>query len=204
MEMQLQELIEKIKQDGVKTAEAEAEAILKSANQKAEKIIADAKVKAEKLVLNAKQQNERTVKSGEDAIRQAGRNLLISFRESVTKELGVILNNGVLEAYSPKNLTDLIIKVVEAWSKNTEASDISIILNSNDLKEVEGTLLSALKEKMLQGVTLKANDNFDGGFRIAVNQGQAYYDFSAEAVTDMLSAYLSPKVSALLKEAETV
>ena len=204
MEMQLQELIEKIKQDGVKTAEAEAEAILKSANEKAEKIIADAKVEAEKLVLNAKQQNERTVKSGEDAIRQAGRNLLISFRESVTKELGVILNNGVLEAYSPKNLTDLIIKVVEAWSKNTEASDISIILNSNDLKEVENTLLSALKEKMLQGVTLKANDNFDGGFRIAVNQGQAYYDYSAEAVTEMLSAYLSPKVSALLKEAETV
>lgn len=204
MEMQLQELIEKIKQDGVKTAEAEAEAILKSANEKAEKIIADAKVEAEKLVLNAKQQNERTVKSGEDAIRQAGRNLLISFRESVTKELEAILNNGVLEAYSPKNLTDLIIKVVEAWSKNTEASDISIILNSNDLKEVEGTLLSALKEKMLQGVTLKANDNFDGGFRIAVNQGQAYYDFSAEAVVEMLSAYLSPKVSALLKEAETV
>lgn len=204
MEMQLQELIEKIKQDGVKTAEAEAEAILKSANEKAEKIIADAKVEAEKLVLNAKQQNERTVKSGEDAIRQAGRNLLISFRESVTKELEAILNNGVLEAYSPKNLTELIIKVVEAWSKNTEASDISIILNSNDLKEVENTLLSALKEKMLQGVTLKANDNFDGGFRIAVNQGQAYYDFSAEAVTDMLSAYLSPKVSALLKEAETV
>ena len=204
MEMQLQELIEKIKQDGVKTAEAEAEAILKSANEKAEKIIADAKAEAEKLVLNAKQQNERTVKSGEDAIRQAGRNLLISFRESVTKELEAILNNGVLEAYSPKNLTDLIIKVVEAWSKNTEASDISIILNSNDLKEVENTLLSALKEKMLQGVTLKANDNFDGGFRIAVNQGQAYYDFSAEAVVEMLSAYLSPKVSALLKEAETV
>lgn len=204
MEMQLQELIEKIKKDGVEAAEAEAQTILKSANEKAEKIIADAKEQAEKLMLDAKQQNERTVKSGEDAIRQAGRNLLISFRESVTKELGVILNNGVLDAYSPKNLTDLIIKVVEAWSKNTEASDVSVILNSDDLKEIENTLLSALKEKMLQGVTLKANDNFDGGFRIAVNQGQAYYDFSAEAVTDMLSAYLSPKVSALLKEAETV
>lgn len=204
MEMQLQELIEKIKKDGVEAAESEAEAILKSANEKAEKIIADAKSQAEKIMSDAKKQNERTVKSGEDAIRQAGRNLLISFRESVTKELSGLLNNGILEAYSPKNLSDLIIKVVETWSKNTETSDISIILNSADLKELENTLLSALKEKMLQGVTLKANDNFDGGFRIAVNEGQAYYDFSAEAVTDMLSAYLSPKVSALLKEAETV
>ena len=51
---------------------------------------------------------------------------------------------------------------------------------------------------MLKGVTLKANDNFDGGFRIAVNEGRAYYDYSAEAVVDMMSSYLSPKVAAIL------
>ena len=55
---------------------------------------------------------------------------------------------------------------------------------------------------MLQGVTLKANDNFNGGFRIAVNNGSAYYDYSTEAVTQMLSVYLNPRVTALLKEAE--
>ena len=49
---------------------------------------------------------------------------------------------------------------------------------------------------------LLANDNFDGGFRIAVNDGSAYYDYSAEAVVDMLSNYLSPKVTELLKEAK--
>ena len=62
--------------------------------------------------------------------------------------------------------------------------------------------MAGLKEKMLGGVTLKANDNFDGGFRIAVNSDGAYYDYSAEAVVDMLSNYLSPRVTALLKEAE--
>ena len=55
---------------------------------------------------------------------------------------------------------------------------------------------------MSSGVTLKANDNFDGGFRIAVNNGTVYYDYSSQAVTDMLSDYLSPKVTALLKEAK--
>ena len=63
-------------------------------------------------------------------------------------------------------------------------------------------MLAALKAKMLGGVTLKANDNLDGGFRIAVKDGAAYYDYSAEAVTDMLANYLSPRVTALLKEAE--
>ena len=66
---------------------------------------------------------------------------------------------------------------------------------------LENELLSALKDRMLEGVTLKAGDSFDKGFRIAVNADGAYYDYSAEAVVDMLSAYLSPKVTALLKEA---
>ena len=57
---------------------------------------------------------------------------------------------------------------------------------------------------MLGGVTLKANDNFDGGFRIAAKDGGAYYDYSAAAVTDMLSNYLSPKVTALLKNSNCI
>ena len=79
---------------------------------------------------------------------------------------------------------------------------MAVILNTQDLKKLEETLLKALKEKMLKGITLKANDNFDGGFRIAVKDGSAYYDYSAEAVVDMLSNYLSPKVTELLKEAK--
>ena len=63
-------------------------------------------------------------------------------------------------------------------------------------------MLSALKDKLVNGVTLKANDNFDGGFRIVVNNSGASYDYSAESVVDMLSNYLSPKVAKLLKEAE--
>ena len=63
-------------------------------------------------------------------------------------------------------------------------------------------MLAGLRDKMQQGVTLKASDSFDGGFRIAVNGGQAFYDYSAEAVVDMMSNYLSPRVTEILKEAE--
>ena len=79
MEIQLHELIDQIKKDGVDAAETEADAILKSAKDEAEKIISNAKAEADKIMLNAKAENERMVKSSEDAIRQAGRNLLISF-----------------------------------------------------------------------------------------------------------------------------
>lgn len=202
MEIQLQELIEQIKKDGVAQAEKEADAILESAKAEADKIIADARLKADKMLLDAKSENERTVKSSEDAIRQAGRNLLISFRESVAKELNAVVSDKVAAVYSSAALEELIVKVVEGWASKPDAEDISVILNSKDLELMEEALLSALKAKMLGGVTLKANDDFDGGFRIAVNGGKAYYDYSARAVVEMLSGYLSPRVKALLKEAE--
>ncbi len=202
MEIQLQELIDQIKKDGVEAAETQAEAILTAAKEEAEKIISDAKAEAEKLVLTAKADNERTVKSGEDAIRQAGRNLLISFRESVAKEVKAIVAENVFSAYSGEDLKQIIVNAVSDLTSKPDAEDITVILNSEDLKKLEEAVLQSLKEKMQKGITLKANDNFDGGFRIAVNESGAYYDYSQEAVTDMLSNYLSPRIAALLKEAE--
>ncbi len=202
MEIQLQELIEQIKKDGVEAAETQAEAILKSAKSEAEKIIAEARMQADKMIADAKSENEKTVKSGEDALRQAGRNLLISFRESVTKELKAIVSDKVNAVCTSDSFTQLIVKAVECWINKPDAEDLSVILNSDDIKELEETLVAEFNKKALNGITIKANDNFDGGFRVAVKGGKAYYDYSADAVTDMLSNYLSPKVAALLKEAE--
>ncbi len=202
MEIQLRELIDQIRKDGVDTAEAEAQSIIDAAQAQAEKIIADAQAQADKILADAKAENEKIVRSGEDAIRQAGRNVLISFRESVARELKKIAGENISAVYSSESLAQLIINVVECWAQKPQAEEITVILGSADLAKLEETLLAALKNKMQKGITLKANDNFDGGFRIALNDGGAYYDYSAEAVVEMLSNYLSPRVRELLKEAE--
>ena len=202
MEVQLQELIEQIKKDGVAVAETEAKDIVDAAKADAEKIIAEAQAQADKIMADARAETERMTKSSEDAIRQAGRNLLISFRESVTRELKTIISENVNTIYSSDELAELIINIIECWANKPDAEDITVIMNSQDINRFEDNILASLKEKMLNGITLKANDNFDGGFRIAVNNGSAYYDYSAAAVVDMLSNYLSPKVTELLKEAK--
>lgn len=202
MEIQLKELIDQIKQDGAMAAEAEAKAILDAAKAQAESLLADAKAKADKLMADAKAENERMVRSSEDAIRQAGRNLLISFRESVTRELRAVVGEAVAKAESAEALSSLILRVVEAWASRPEVEELTVILNEKDAAAVESAALSALKARLEGEVVLKASDDFDGGFRIAINGDGAYYDYSAEAVTDMLAQYLSPKVAALLKEAK--
>lgn len=202
MEIQLQELINQIKQDGVAAAEAEAKNIIDAAKAEAEKIVKDAQKKADEILDNGKRENQRVVRSGEDAIRQAGRNLLLSFRESVGRELGVILNKQVSKLYSSDAFANLIVKTVEEWAKKPEVDSITLLLTADDLNHLEDALLAEMKARLLTGVTLKASDSFDGGFRIAVNNGNAYYDYSADAVVEMLATYLSPQITRLLKEAK--
>ena len=202
MEIHLNELIDQIKKDGVEAAESEAKTIVENAKSEAEKIIAEAEAKANEIMEKAKAENAKNQRSSEEAITQAGRNLLISFRQSVTRELGAVLSENINAVYSSEKLAEIIVNVVECWAGKPDAEALEVVLNTADLEKLEATLLSALKAKMLSGVTLKANDNFDGGFRIAVNDAAAYYDYSAEAVVEMLSGYLNPKVTELLKKAE--
>ncbi|MCD8365137.1 MAG: hypothetical protein LUC83_04860 [Clostridiales bacterium] len=201
MEVALQELIDKIKSDGVGAGEKEAAARIEDANASAEKIIADAKAEAARLLAEARDENDRLVRASEDAIRQAARNQLISFRDSVTKELDAVIGEAVTESYSKETLLTLIPKVVEEWARNPDTDDIEVLLGSDDLTAIEGNLMAALKQRLSAGITLRADDSVDSGFRIAAKGGSAYYDYSAEAVAEQLSRYLNPRVAALMKEA---
>ncbi len=204
MEIQLKELIDQIKKDGVETAELQASAKLEEANAQAEQIIARAQAQADQILRDAKEENDRLVRSAEDAIRQAGRNMLISFRAGVAKELDAVVGKEISALYSSEQMPALMAQVIVALAENREDDAFTVLVNSREMEALEGALLTALKGRVQQGVTVKAGDNFSGGFRIGVNNGRAYYDFSAESVTEMLAAYLNPRITALLKEAEGV
>lgn len=201
MDTQVEELIDRIKKDGVDAAENSASEIISQAEKEAEKIISNAKAEAEKILKQAKEENARMEKASEDAIKQAGRNLLLAFRDSITKELSALVSDEVSKTYSKDMLSKLIPEVIKEWAKNTSAEDVSVVLNEKDLAEVESGLKAALKAEIAKGLTLKADNSISNGFRIGVKDGAAFYDYSAEAVAELFSAYLNPKVSALMKEA---
>lgn len=203
MDVQLQELIDKIKKDGVTAAKASAEEIISEAEESAKKIVSDAKSQAEKIIKDAKAETERMEKASEDAIKQAGRNLIISFRDSITSELSAIVQAETAVAYSNDLLLKLIPETVKAWGTNNDAKDVSVLLSEKSLKELETGLRAALKAEIAKGLELKADKTLSAGFRIGINNGQAYYDYSAEAVSDLFSAYLNPRTAAIMKAAAT-
>ena len=201
MDIQVQDLIEKIKKDGVAAAEKSASEVKAQAQSEAEKIIANAKEEADKIIKAAKDETARMEKASEDAIRQASRNLVLSFRDSITKELSALINAESEKAYSSDLLAKLIPEAVKAWVSKSEASEVSVLLNEKDLKSLESNLTAALKAEIAKGLTLKVDNSINAGFRVGVKDGAAFYDYSAEAVAELFSAYLNPRVAAIMKEA---
>ena len=90
MDIQLQELIDKIKLDGVATAEEEAAKIISEA-ENLHRHRARGRKNAARNIEKAKLEAERLEKASVDAIAQASRNVLLTFRENVVKELNALL-----------------------------------------------------------------------------------------------------------------
>ena len=201
MDIQLQELIEKIKKDGVSSAETAARKIIADAEKKAASIVSDAEVKADSIIKTAKAETERMEKASEDAIAQAGRNLIISFRDGINKELSAIVNSETVKAMDKDLLKKLIPETVKAWSANPDADDVSVLVPAKDLKALETSLKTALKAKISKGLVIKSDASLSAGFRIGSKNGSAFYDFSAEEVAALFSAYLNPKTTEIMKKA---
>ena len=70
-----------------------------------------------------------------------------------------------------------------------------------DLSSLESNLKSALKDEISKGLELKTDKTLSNGFRIGIKNGEAYYDYSAEAVADLFARYLNPRVASIMKNA---
>ena len=201
MDVQLQELIDKIKKDGVASAEKESAKIIAASEKKAEAIIADAEAKAAEIIKSAQSETKKMEKASEEAIVQAGRNMLLSFKDALINEFDGLVKDGTEKALSKDVLTKLVPETVKAWAKNSDASELSVLLSDKDLKALEKSLKTTLKAEIKKGLEIKPDKTLTAGFRIGVKNGAAFYDYSADALSEMFAAYLNPKVAALLKVA---
>ena len=201
MEVQLQELIEKIKKEGVGAAEEKAAQILKEAEEKAKSILDEGQQKADAMIKKAKEEQERFEKASISSIRQAARNTIIEFRENLILQLDAIIKVETLNRYDSTVLTTLIPEVVTSMAKKESASGISVLLQENQATQLEKSLMAAFKEKLMEGVAVLPDHNIKAGFKVTENGASSYCDFTNDSVADAFSSYLSPRLRDILKEA---
>jgi V/A-type H+-transporting ATPase subunit E len=200
MDIQLHELIEKIKKEGIESAQTAAARLKSEAEAEAKKIIESAKREADSIIAAGKADAERSEKAGIAAVEQASRNLVLAFKGEIQGLLDKIAAEAVSSSYSTDVIKGILPDLIKNWaSKDTDSLDV--ILSEGDLKKLDDAFKTRLYSTLRGGVDLKMAKTLDGGFHIAEKDGSAFYDFSAETVAKLLSAYLSPKLAEILKSA---
>ncbi len=198
MDVQLQELIDKIKKDGIESASEEANKMKSQAEAEAKRIVEAAQKEAASIVERGKSDADRFEKASIAAVEQASRNLVLAFKDEIQALLNKIVVQSVSGAINDDVLKAAIPDILKNWVY--KGSDkLAILLPEGDLKKLESYFKDKLAAELKNGTELKSDKNLGSGFRIAAKDGSAYYDFSAESVAELLSAYLNPRLQEILK-----
>jgi V/A-type H+/Na+-transporting ATPase subunit E len=204
MDIRLQELLEKIRKDGIEAAESDAAKLQAEAESKRKALLEDAEREAKAIREKAKVDAARFEEAGKAALEQASRNLVISFRTEIAAVLAAIVHTDTEKVFSGQVLENAIPAVLAAW-KGKGVDDMTVLLPPTELAKLEGSLRKKLEAELKKGMELKPFPGIKAGFRITEKDGSAYYDFSADAFAEMLSQYLNTRlaeiaVSAIKKE----
>ncbi len=201
MDIQLEELLQKIKQEGVAPAEKEAARIAADADASQKKIIADAEKEAGEIVARAKAEAAKFEEAGKASLRQASRDLFLSLKDRVGEMIGELVKDETKKAYGPEVLKDVIPAAVKALAAGADESNFEVLVPAAVRDELEKHFHAAFADLLKAGVEIKPCGDIDAGFRIASKDGSAYYDFSAEAVSELLAHHLNDKLSEIVRSA---
>ena len=198
MDVQIKELIDKIKNDGVKTGEETAAKIVADAEEKAAAILKKARSDAEALTESARADAAKAERSGQEAIRQAGRDLVLTVKGEIETLFTKVMESETGKALSGPVMTEAVTAAVKALA-DSEAGEFDVKIPEASFKELETGLKSALGAQVSAGLEIKPFKGLNAGFRISRKDGSAFFDFSEKEVAAVLGRYLNPKLAELLK-----
>jgi V/A-type H+-transporting ATPase subunit E len=196
----IKNLIEKIQQEGIKIAQDKAKEIETQAAKVAERLLREAKGQAEGLISEANERISKMQEKQKTLLAQAGRDLLLVLRKEINASLDKLIGLEVKNTLTPDALTKIIIELIEGYG-GKNGGQIAVSLRKEDLGLLEKGLLHKLQEEVKKGLTLKAEDDIQGGFVISYDGGKSQCDFSDKALAEYIGAYLKPKLAEILKDA---
>jgi V/A-type H+-transporting ATPase subunit E len=200
MAEELQSLLEKINEEGIKKAEEAKNKIIGDAKAEAEKIISDATAKADDILKNAQDSSETAKARGEAAVRQAVRDITIALQQELVNRLRSVVKESTAEAMTPDLMGKIILEMAKNYSSKTSGADasIEIVLAQKDRDSMEQLLKSSLVASLRKNPVITLGQNFASGLKISFKGSDVFFDFSDEAISEIICAYVGPRLAAVI------
>lgn len=199
MENKLQELTQKLYNEGLSKGREEAEAMRAQAKQEAERIVADAKEKAQAMLDQAKKEAEQLARNTENEVKMAAGQLKSALRQQVEALVQMeVVTPKVSEAWRDASFIKQL--AVQAVERLDPTQGLGVVLPEAAGEGLVAEVRNALAERFGagNGVEVKTDARVRVPFRITVKEGGYYIGFSDADFDALFRSYLRPKVARLL------
>jgi V/A-type H+-transporting ATPase subunit E len=215
----VQELISRLRDEGVKAGREKSDQILREAQEQAAQIVAQAKAEAEALLSKARNEIEREKAAALESVRVAIRDTELKMEAEVKADFAAHVRRLVsVEMSDKKFLRQMILGIagMAAGEKACEDKPVEVLL-PKDLFEsdekhtrltekgqerVRRLVLGISGDMLRDGVDLKPSDDISGGIRIRLVGEDLEIDLSDQAISDLLLQNLLPRYRAIVSGAE--
>lgn len=201
MQNKLQELTERLYNEGLSKGKQEAEELKASAVKESERIIADARKEADRIIAAAKKEAEELkTRTGND-LKIASAQTIASLKQTIEK---MIITKAIEPSVkSSLEDTSFIKEVIMAVAKAFNASDqapkgLDIILPASMQKELDTFFGKQAVSVLEKGMDVSFSKHLSGGFKIGPKDGGYMISFAENDFENILAEYLRPSSKKLL------
>jgi V/A-type H+-transporting ATPase subunit E len=199
MSSKLQELTEKLYNEGLSKGKEEGEQLLARARSEAESIVADARKQAEEIVAAAgKQADDLREKTASD-VKMASAQCLQATKKDIEDLLvGAISADSINKALSDPDFLKKIITAVAERFSTSESADLALILPTSLQQELEPWVAGALAQALGSAPKAHFSKKVAGGFSIGPKDGSWFVSLTDETFRELIAEYLRPVTRKLL------
>ena len=199
MQNKLQELTDRLYNEGLSKGKQEGEELLAKAKVQAEEIVAKAQAEAAQIIAAAqKQADELKTKTASDIKMAAGQSIAATKKDIETLIVGKMTEAEVKKALTSAEFVREVIKAVAEKFTTDGPADLAVVLPESLKKEVEPFVTKELAKTLGAGVEASFSKKVSGGFRIGPKEGGYFVSFTDETFNELISEYLRPATKKLL------
>lgn len=199
MQNKLQELTDKLYNEGLSKGKQEGEEIVAAAKAEAEKIVAAAKAEAEAIVAKAAKEAEDLKTKVESDVKMASRESIAATKQDIC---GLIVakmsDEPVAKALSDVEFAKAVISAVAEKFSAEQSSDLALVLPASLQAELEPFIENQLAKNLKCGVEASFSKKIAGGFQIGPKDGGYFISLTDETFEQLIGAYLRPATKKIL------
>lgn len=205
MENKLQQLTQKLYNEGLEKGRAEADRLVADAKAQAEKILADARAQADASVRQARTQAEEIRKNSLTEISLAGKQAVAKIKEEIASMIVARTTYPAVKEASldPSFLEQMLLAVARNWN-GADSSKISLraLLPEGERARLDEVFEKSAKELLSEGIEVGWSKEVSTGFKVGAKQGGYYISFTDADFDALLGEYLREKVAEMLYDKE--